>query len=287
MAANPSWVFFDVDQTLCDFTTMMRRALGRSIREIELSWPQLSGRYRPDELERIRDHLADGYGDAPVPLVAVRREMFATVLREVSAGEQEIDEVTDHYLGFRFADPVLFPDVLPTLEALSGKVRLGVITNGNSKLDALGLEHFFEVEFVAEQVGFAKPDSRIYEYAAAEVGADPAQLIMVGDSYAKDVAAAELAGWRAVWLRRDDQSPADGPAAIIDPTSMIRDLRQLITLCFDPPLRESNPDDSGSGARSPGRAVQLGYAAGTSWSPVASHSRTRNPPPRAEHRLRG
>jgi len=125
-------------------------------------------------------------------------------------GIARIDEVTEHYLAIRFAEPVIFDDVRPCLEVLQDSYRLGVITNGNSKLDSLGLDHFFAVEFAAEAVGFAKPDPRIYTHAARSVGADPAELIMVGDSYEKDVVAARRAGWSALWLRRDTGPRAAG-----------------------------------------------------------------------------
>ncbi|GAB3926308.1 hydrolase [Microlunatus endophyticus] len=216
-----AWVFFDVDQTLCDFAAMMHRALSASLSEIGSRWPELSGRYRPDDLEAIRDRLADAYGDRPVPLVAVRRQMFAEVLAPVGASAAQIDEITEHYLAIRFAEPVIFDDVRPCLELLQGSYQLGVITNGNSKLDSLGLDHFFAVEFAAEAIGFAKPDPRIFTHAARSVGADPAELIMIGDSYEKDVVAARRAGWRALWLRRDT-----GPTA----AGEIGDLRALPAL---------------------------------------------------------
>lgn len=220
VGSRPEWIFFDVDQTLCDFDTMMRRALAGSIAEIERRWPALTGRYRPEDLEVVRNTIAATYADRPVQLVQVRRAMFAEVLATV-ADAAAVDQITDHYLATRFADPVLFPDVVPVLDALRSEVRLGVITNGNSKLDALGLAGYFAAEFVAEEIGYAKPDRRIYDHAAAAAETDPGDLIMVGDSYPKDVVAAQNAGWRAFWLRRD-LSTASPPA--------IPDLHALKTL---------------------------------------------------------
>ncbi|SDR82148.1 HAD family hydrolase [Microlunatus soli] len=132
VGSRPEWIFFDVDQTLCDFDAMMRRALSGSIAEMERRWPTLTGRYRPEDLEAVRNTIAATYGDRPVPLVQVRRAMFAEVLADL-ADAAAIDQITDHYLAIRFADPVLFPDVIPVLEALQSELRLGVITNGNSK----------------------------------------------------------------------------------------------------------------------------------------------------------
>ena len=231
------WVFFDVDQTLCDFATMMRRALSAMLIEIGSRWSELSGRHLPEDLEAIRNRLADAYGDRPVPLVEVRRQMFAEVLRPVGATDTEIDAITEHYLGIRFAEPVIFDDVLPCLTTLHGTHRLGVVTNGNSKLDSLGLDHFFDAEIAAERVGFAKPDPRIYAFAAESVGADPTELIMVGDSYEKDVLAAHRAGWQGIWLRREVSRTGPGE---------IGDLRALPALLADGPVLA---DDSSIAAR--------------------------------------
>lgn len=222
-------MFFDVDQTLCDFATMMRRALAASLAEIETRWPSLAGSYQPDDLEAIRDRLADGYGDAPVPLVEVRRQMFAEVLRPAGAADADIDELTEHYLGIRFADPVIFDDVLPCLETLHQAYRLGVITNGNSKLDSLGLDQLFDAEFTAEQVGYAKPDQRIYQYAASTVGAGSEELIMVGDSYDKDVLPARRLGWRTFWLRRDHAELAEDEIGDLSSLAALLDLDVLST----------------------------------------------------------
>lgn len=227
-----TWVFFDVDQTLCDFATMMRRALTASLTEIGTRWPELDGRYQPGDLEAIRDRLADAYGDRPVPLVAVRRQMFAEILAPIGVSGAQIDEITEHYLAIRFADPVIFDDVLPCLDALTGSYRLGVITNGNSKLDALALDHYFDREFAAEQVGVAKPDPRIYLHAATALGREPSELIMVGDSYPKDVQAARSAGWSGVWLCRHHPDAA-GPDEICD----LRALPSLLTAAATTPTQ--------------------------------------------------
>jgi putative hydrolase of the HAD superfamily len=216
MDPTAQWVFFDVDQTLCDFEAMMGRALRRSIGGIERRWPTLTGRFRSRDLEDIRNRLAAAYTDGPVPLIAVRRQMFAVALADV-ATETDIDEITEDYLHHRFADPVIFPDVVPALRELTAAgIRLGVITNGNSKLDALGLADYFSAEFVAEQVGFAKPDRRIYQHAADALGVAAHGLLMVGDSLPDDVHAARAAGWRAVWLDRSNARKADEAERIGD-----------------------------------------------------------------------
>jgi HAD superfamily hydrolase (TIGR01549 family) len=59
---------------------------------------------------------------------------------------------------------------------------------------------------LSHEVGFAKPDPRLYEAALERVRALPPDAIMVGDSYDKDIAPALAIGMLAVWvLHRPDQ----------------------------------------------------------------------------------
>jgi putative hydrolase of the HAD superfamily len=107
-----------------------------------------------------------------------------------------------------------FGDVAGCLGALSG-LRLGVITNGDgeqqrAKLAALGLDGRFEAVIVSGEAGFAKPDARIFELAAASVGVPVERCLLVGDNRAGDAVGAQAAGMAGVWLnRRAEAAPDD------------------------------------------------------------------------------
>jgi HAD superfamily hydrolase (TIGR01509 family) len=206
------WVFFDVDQTLCDFEIMMGRALQATADLINRRYPRLArGALSPADLQTARQRIA-AQSPPGVALMELRRQSFAWALAGTTDDPTEISAITDFYRVARYRDPVIFDDVRPTLAALEPRARLGTISNGNSTLALLGLHDHFECEFAAEAIGFAKPDRRIYAHVAAQIAAEPASLMMVGDSYHADVAGAEAAGWRAVWLQRD--RPSRPPARI-------------------------------------------------------------------------
>jgi FMN hydrolase / 5-amino-6-(5-phospho-D-ribitylamino)uracil phosphatase len=57
--------------------------------------------------------------------------------------------------------------------------------------------------------GIAKPDRRLYEIAAAEVGATAETIAMIGDSLVNDVTAAQAAGWQGIWLNRESSPCPD------------------------------------------------------------------------------
>jgi putative hydrolase of the HAD superfamily len=113
----------------------------------------------------------------------------------------------------------LFDDARRFLEMPPMDLPLGLVTNGPSdlqreKINVLGIEHRFSVIVVSGEVGFAKPDPRPFLVALQSLSVAPAHAWHVGDSMAMDVAGADAAGVRSVWLNRrrvqtgtDDRSP--------------------------------------------------------------------------------
>ena len=102
----------------------------------------------------------------------------------------------------------LAPGVLELLDALRGRVKIGVITNGPSARQRGKLEHFdiragdLDVLANSAEVGTAKPDPAIFRYALAGLGLAPERVAMVGDSWEVDVLPALGSGMAAVWLNR-------------------------------------------------------------------------------------
>jgi len=106
------------------------------------------------------------------------------------------------YLQQRFGDTRPYDDVLPTLDALHGRYRLGLLSNGNSYPERCGLPDRFHFVVFAQDHGIEKPDRRLFEVALARAGCRPQELLHVGDSLTNDVAGAQGAGVRSVWLNR-------------------------------------------------------------------------------------
>jgi putative hydrolase of the HAD superfamily len=79
-------------------------------------------------------------------------------------------------------------------------VRTAVLTNGTdavrTEIEALGLTDVFEPIFNSAEIGFAKPDARVYAHVVEALGAAPEEIFFVDDS-ATNVAGAVAAGLRA------------------------------------------------------------------------------------------
>ena len=92
------------------------------------------------------------------------------------------------------------PGAVSLLNALQGKVRMGIITNGftslqQTRLERTGLRDHFDLLIISEQVGVAKPDARIFDYALAQAGNPPrSRVLMVGGTAESDIRGGVNAG---------------------------------------------------------------------------------------------
>jgi HAD superfamily hydrolase (TIGR01549 family) len=132
---------------------------------------------------------------------------------------------------WRYSDADLEPDVVPTLERLEGRYRLGIIANQPSAVrDAMvrdGLDRFFDVWAVSAEVGFDKPDARLFAHAVDEAGVEPARAAMVGDRLDYDVRPARQAGMRAIWMLRGEAPDDPTPEQLAEADAAIRELDAL------------------------------------------------------------
>ncbi|MGH2562355.1 MAG: HAD family hydrolase [Thermomicrobiales bacterium] len=198
-------VTFDADGTLLDFLRLMRASLAYTLESLRASLPgPASAALTVDRMIAIRDQVADEATGRGISMEHIRLLAFERTLESISAPNPDLAaRLTTVYLERRFGHIELYSDVLPALDALAGRYRLGLLSNGNSYPERCGLAGRFDFAFFAQGLGVAKPDPRFYELAAAAARCPADQFVHVGDSLSNDVAAAQSAEMLAVWLNRD------------------------------------------------------------------------------------
>lgn len=125
------------------------------------------------------------------------------------------------------------PEHPAVLRALRARYRLGLVSNfddgatARQILACYGLEEFFEVVLISEEVGRRKPHPAIFREATRRLGCRADTTLFVGDSATDDVAGARAAGLPVVWL---NPTAAPLPAGVPVPTYVLADLRELPAL---------------------------------------------------------
>lgn len=98
------------------------------------------------------------------------------------------------------------PDAVPTLEELRRRGhKLGMVSACSQDVpdvwERTPFANLFDSTVFSCSVGYSKPDPRIYELVAEELGLDVADCLFVGDGANDELPGAELAGMTAIQLR--------------------------------------------------------------------------------------
>jgi len=106
----------------------------------------------------------------------------------------------------------------PMLAALSARgPRLGVVSNGCGNVEVLcaelGYAPYLSAIVDSRRVGLYKPDPAIFIFAAAKIGVPARSIMMVGDSFDRDIRPARSLGMMTAWLV-DEASRCPDPSLV-------------------------------------------------------------------------
>jgi putative hydrolase of the HAD superfamily len=154
-------------------------------------------------------------------IVAARRRFVGEAFAGLGLPAGDAVACADRYSALRLELMHLLPGAEAALATLRPACAfMALVTNGDSagqraKIERFGLARRFDGVYVEEELGFGKPDPRVYGKVLADSGcADPAEALMVGDNLDWDVRGARRLGLRAVWIRAASAQadPNAGPA---------------------------------------------------------------------------
>jgi putative hydrolase of the HAD superfamily len=188
-------VFFDIDDTLFDTSGFAKLARKAALNMMIDAGLPLSSSEAYDLLREIIAQKGSNY------------DRHFNVLTKTVFGEEKplliaLGMINYHNVKFALLRP--FPRTPSSLIYLKSKgYRLGVISNGITikqweKLIRLGLHHFFDEVVTSGEVGFEKPNGRIFEEALNRMGCSPEKSVMVGNKFTEDIMGAVNAGMSAI-----------------------------------------------------------------------------------------
>lgn len=187
-------VFFDCDGVLVDSEALAGRAIYQSLMDVGLSltMEEVNENYIGQSFRTCLGMIEEQLGH-PVP-------------------DDFIDNNRGYYWTLMEKELVPMTDVATVLEAMT--IPYAVVTNSQTKeldfkLKKTNLEKYFptNIRFDTESVGVAKPNPEIYLRAAAGMGVDIKQCLIIEDSL-PGLKAATGSG-ATVWAYRPHPSPAE------------------------------------------------------------------------------
>lgn len=91
------------------------------------------------------------------------------------------------------------------LNAIKKQVKVAIITNGSTqrqkaKILNTNLDNYFDIIIISEEVGFSKPDKRIFELALNKLNVQPESALFVGDDIERDIGGCQNVNIKGIWF---------------------------------------------------------------------------------------
>lgn len=192
-------LFFDLDNTIWDFKANARDAFFDVFEQLGISDQIRELGNFIEVYERNNELLWAEYRKGKVKKDQMRIDRMVLTFKELGIEDPDLPhKVGTLYVQTSPKKTNLFPMVYETLDYLKEKYKLYILTNGFAeiqlqKISNCRLESYFKKIFMAEMVGYQKPDRRFFEYAIKSIHAHKNECLIIGDDPEADI----RGGWNA------------------------------------------------------------------------------------------
>jgi 2-haloacid dehalogenase len=186
---------FDVFGTLINVRDGSYPAFERILREAGATGVDVKAFWESWEERNIR-----AYWGPYRPYKEICRDSLAATFE--AFGIQGRPETISHYSD-AFSRFKLYPDVVDTLDRLSRRFKLAVVSNiDDDLLAATPLKRTFDLVCTAERARGYKPDGTLFRYLLANAGVAAKEILHAGQSQFTDMVGAKPLGLTVAWINR-------------------------------------------------------------------------------------
>jgi putative hydrolase of the HAD superfamily len=189
-------LFFDLDNTLWDFTSNSYQALLATLESLKLldqigSYDLFCKIYSEEN-----DRLWELYRNRKRTKQELRTQRFESAFERIGIDPKVNGTILNEtYFNEMLNQTKLVDGAQQLLDHLHGRYELAIITNGFTevqydKLTKSNISQYFRKVFISEEVGTSKPGSKIFEHALKSMNAPKKSTLMVGDNWDTDIVGA-------------------------------------------------------------------------------------------------
>lgn len=223
----------DLDNTLWETDSVIVKAEQACASWVKSNVPAAAQHYNYETLRTLKDQVAEQKPDIAHKVSELRLEILKRIFLlaglEANHAALNAQQAFAEFLAVR-NQVTLFDGALSALEALNKEFQLIALSNGNSDLSQIGIDHLFDAHFSADHVARPKPFPDMFEAAFLFANKTAAQGIHIGDHQQQDILAAQQLGMKTVWVNVDGQTWQEEkqPHATVTHLSQLADAIQAL-----------------------------------------------------------
>jgi len=214
-------IAFDLDNTLWNTETTIGAANWSLINYLQSADPSLAGFQEADLMAETK-FLRENHPEKAFDWNFLRRKSIQNILERHKKAHLT-DEAWDAYYSYRNR-PDFFPGAVKCLNRMKkGDLLLCSFTDGNANPDLIKeITNVFDFHVSAIEAGAEKPDMRMFNLLKSKLGLAVEEIVVVGDSFERDISGAKAAGMRTIWVPRVNKDGTTTPT--IEEAARVADL---------------------------------------------------------------
>ncbi|MEX0779508.1 MAG: HAD family hydrolase [Balneolales bacterium] len=216
---NIKFIYFDLDDTLLDHKSAQRLAL-EQLRINSTILDGISSQTLQETYARVNAQLWTDYGNSVIDRHELQQLRFELTLKELELETSFYSELGEHYLKLYETKWSWINGAETFYDDIRERYPVGLLTNGFSETQQKKVARFdfnktSQHIVISEDIGYLKPDSRIFDHATKLTGLEPDQILYVGDSYRSDIIGGSQYGWKTAWYTDNPEASKKNTADFI------------------------------------------------------------------------
>ncbi len=214
-------VIFDLDETLLNRAIAVEQMF---FMILEKCYEDVKNSLKNEMLKKFKEYDKESYGDNDK--TKVFESFFNEFPPKYILPRNESQDFWNNNFPHCFT---INQDIINLINTIKGQVKVAIITNGSTlrqkaKISNTNLNSCFDTVIISEEVGFSKPDKRIFDLALNKLKVQPEDALFVGDDLEKDICGCQNANINGVWFNpRGTKNPTE-----IKPYAEINSLNSLV-----------------------------------------------------------
>jgi 2-haloacid dehalogenase len=227
MKTHYAWLWFDADGTLFDYNRAEAAALRNTFRALTLPFEDSY----LDVYRTINHGLWQALERQEITQAVLRFRRFE-LLMEALQMSASADQMSSAYVEQLSICSELMDEAYEVLQALYGKSKIAIVTNGLTSVQRGRLEHstirgFISELIISEEIGAAKPQAAFFDVAFQRCGhPQKSEVLIIGDSLTSDIQGGVDYGIDTCWYNPAREAKPGG----LSITYEVRQLHELLDL---------------------------------------------------------
>lgn len=190
-------ILFDLDDTLVNRDEAVEKLF---LIILEKCYDGPKHATKNEMLKKIKEYDKRSYGNSDK--IKVLKSFFDEFPPKYRLPSNYLQNFWNHNFPHCFS---INANILNIINTLKIHVKVAIITNGSTqrqkaKIMNTNLNNCFDIIIISEEVGFSKPDKRIFELALNKLKVQPEAALFFGDDIEKDISGCQNANIKGIWF---------------------------------------------------------------------------------------